>query len=184
MSPRPASVENTATPLTGSVIHLLHRAGQVAEVVYTRVAGEYDLTPRQYAVLVAAAREPNISQIGLVRETGIDRSTLADIVKRLIRKGLLQRQRTKSDARMYAVRLSSKSLDVFEAASKQAAKADAMLLAMLPAADRAPLMSALQKLIDAYEAQRETAASPVAAAEPSPSVTQEPAMQPQRVRAR
>ncbi|MFZ1102753.1 MAG: helix-turn-helix domain-containing protein, partial [Hyphomicrobiaceae bacterium] len=40
-----------------------------------------------------------------MNRTGIDRSTLADIVRRLTRKGLLQRCRTNEDARAYAVRL-------------------------------------------------------------------------------
>lgn len=137
--------------LTRSAIHLLHRTGQVAEVVFTHVAGDLDLTPRQFAVLAAAAREPNISQIGLVRETGIDRSTLADIVKRLIRKGLLQRQRTKSDARMYAVRLTPRSQEVFEQARRRADRADEALLSFLPAADRAAFLNALRRLIEGYE---------------------------------
>lgn len=137
--------------LTRSVIHLLHRTGQVAEVVFAHVAGDLDLTPRQFAVLAAAAREPNISQIGLVRETGIDRSTLADIVKRLIRKGLLQRQRTKADARMYAVRLTPKSQEVFEQARRRADRADEALLSFLPPGDRAQFMTALRRLIEGYE---------------------------------
>ena len=64
-----------------------------------------DLTPRQLAVLVTVANNEGLSQTGLVDRTGIDRSTLADIVRRLQRKGLLQRRRTKEDARAYAVKL-------------------------------------------------------------------------------
>ena len=58
-----------------------------------------DLTPRQLAVLVTVAQNEGLSQTGLVDRTGIDRSTLADIVRRMQRKGLLQRRRTKEDAR-------------------------------------------------------------------------------------
>jgi DNA-binding MarR family transcriptional regulator len=42
-----------------------------------------DLTPRQLAVLVTVANNEGLSQTGLVDRTGIDRSTLADIVRRL-----------------------------------------------------------------------------------------------------
>ena len=91
-----------------SALHLLHRAGQCAEVLFTNETGKADLTPRQYAILTSVAQNPDISQTGLVEQTGVDRSTLADIVRRLVKKGLLQRKRTRRDARMYAVRLTSK----------------------------------------------------------------------------
>jgi DNA-binding MarR family transcriptional regulator len=50
-----------------------------------------------------------LSQTGIVARTGIDRSTLADLVRRLQRKGLLQRRRTKDDARAYAVKMGDAS---------------------------------------------------------------------------
>ena len=37
--------------------------------------------------------------------TGIDRSTLADIVARLLARGLIQRKRAKEDGRAYAIKL-------------------------------------------------------------------------------
>jgi len=85
-----------------SALHLLHRAGQCAEVLFTNETGKADLTPRQYAILASVSQNPDVSQTGLVEQTGVDRSTLADIVRRLVKKGLLQRKRTRRDARMYA----------------------------------------------------------------------------------
>ena len=95
-------------PLDVSALHLLHRAGQCAEVLFANEAVKADLTPRQYAILGSVSQNPDISQTGLVEQTGVDRSTLADIVRRLVKKGLLQRKRTRRDARMYAVRLTAK----------------------------------------------------------------------------
>ena len=91
--------------LDRSPIHLLHRAGQCAGDVFQGEIGDTDLTPRQYAVLATVAQNEGLSQTDLVARTGVDRSTLADIVRRMLRKGLLQRRRTKEDARAYAVRL-------------------------------------------------------------------------------
>ena len=53
------------------------------------------LTPRQLAVLITVSQTEGQSQTGLVERTGIDRSTMADIVRRMQRKGLLKRRRTK-----------------------------------------------------------------------------------------
>ena len=108
-------------PLDVSALHLLHRAGQCAEVLFTNETGKTDLTPRQYAILACVAQNPDISQTGLVEQTGVDRSTLADIVRRLVKKGLLQSKRTRRDARMYAVRLTPKGQSALGSPSKPAA---------------------------------------------------------------
>ena len=63
-------------PLDTSALHLLHRAGQCAEVLFTNETSKSDLTPRQYAVLVCVGQNPDVSQTGLVEQTGVDRSTL------------------------------------------------------------------------------------------------------------
>ena len=74
--------------LMNSALHLLHRAGQRADELFSATMGESDLTPRQFAVLKTVAKSEDLSQTALVQQTGIDRSTLADIVRRLIKKGL------------------------------------------------------------------------------------------------
>ena len=97
--------ETNTDRLARSPIHLLHRAGQCAGDIFHAEMKVDGLTPRQLAVLVTVAQNEGLSQTGLVERTGIDRSTLADIVRRMQRKGLLQRRRTKEDARAYAVKL-------------------------------------------------------------------------------
>lgn len=93
--------------LNRSPIHLLHRAGQCAEDIFNAEMKEGDLTPRQLAVPVTVAQNEGLSLTGIVARTNIDRSTLADVVRRLQRKGLLRRRRTREDARAYAVKLTS-----------------------------------------------------------------------------
>ena len=60
-----------------------------------------NLTPRQLAVIITVAQNEGLSQTGILDATGIDRSTLADVVRRLTKKRLLQRRRTREDARAY-----------------------------------------------------------------------------------
>ena len=50
------------------------------------------LTQRQFAVLEAVSQKSGLTQTDLVRATGIDRSTLADLVSRMTTKGLLARE--------------------------------------------------------------------------------------------
>src|SRR5258705_10513245 len=107
-----------------SAVHLLHRAGQCAEELFQAEIGEADLTARQLAVLNTVADNEGVSQTGIVERTGIDRSTLADIVRRLSKKGLLQRRRTKDDARTYAVKLTDEGEKLLRRVGPRAKKGD------------------------------------------------------------
>jgi DNA-binding MarR family transcriptional regulator len=75
-------------------------------------------------VLTTVAENAGLSQTGIVDKTGIDRSTLADIVRRLSKKGLLQRRRTKADARAYAVRLTDEGEELLRKVGPLAKKVD------------------------------------------------------------
>ncbi|HEX5599887.1 MAG TPA: MarR family transcriptional regulator [Hyphomicrobiaceae bacterium] len=131
-----------------SALHLLHRAGQRADELFTARMGEKDLTPRQYAVLKAVASMENPSQTALVEYTGIDRSTIADIVRRLIKRGMLQRRRTAHDARMYAVKLTPSGREALEAAEPIAKATEEQLLSVLPAQQRSIVVQALSTIVD------------------------------------
>ena len=134
--------------LDRSIIHLLHRAGQCAGDIFANEISASDLTPRQYAVLLIISKNDGISQTGLVNETGIDRSTLADIMRRMQKKGLVKRTRTKSDARTYAVGLTAKGKKKLERSAPAAKKADTRVLATLPVKDRNQLIDALERIVE------------------------------------
>ena len=100
-------MSETTSGGAATVLHQLHRASQSADDRLANRLNAIQLTPRQLTVLQAVNAMPEASQTALVNATGIDRSTLADIVKRLVDAGLLERERMSFDARMYAVRLSA-----------------------------------------------------------------------------
>ena len=135
--------------LDRSPIHLLHRAGQCAGDVFAAEIGETDLTPRQFAVLVTVSQHEGLSQTDLVDHTGIDRSTLADIVRRMLKKGLLQRRRTKEDARAYAVKLTEEGWRVLRTAEPVIKRVDDRILAALSPKQRDQLLTDLAAIVEA-----------------------------------
>ena len=137
--------------LTRSPIHLLHRASQAVEDVFSSEVEIENLTPRQLAVLMTVAQNEGLSQTGIVDRTGIDRSTLADIVRRLHKKGLLQRRRTKEDARAYAVKLTEEGRRVLGAVEPLAKRVDDRILNALPAKQRDQFMRALASIVSTLE---------------------------------
>ncbi len=114
-----------------SMIHLLHRASQRATEIFALETRDFDITARQYAVITTVAQHEGLSQTDLVRLTGIDRSTLADVVQRLLKRGIIQREKTTQDGRTYAVRLSSAGRDLLEAIKPHARRADHAVVSRL-----------------------------------------------------
>ncbi|EJL30495.1 transcriptional regulator [Caulobacter sp. AP07] len=142
--------------LDRSPSHLLHRVLQLALDIYVEESGTGGVTQRQFAVLAAVAENEGVTQTGLVRATGIDRSTLADMVARMISKGHLERHRSDLDARANTVSLTEAGATVLEESRPKVAMADARILALLKPGKRAGFLELLAEM----------AASDVHAAEP------------------
>lgn len=136
-------------PDLSTALHLLHRAGQCADDLFAAATAGSDLTPRQFAVLKAVAATQSPSQTTLVEMTGIDRSTLADIVRRLVEKKLLQRRRTREDARTYAVRLTDKGQAALATTEPAARATEDRLLASIPASERQAFLQSLCSIVEA-----------------------------------
>jgi MarR family transcriptional regulator, temperature-dependent positive regulator of motility len=148
-----AKAEKTSVAaLARSPSHLLHRALQLALDVYGEEAGAVGLTQRQYAVLAAVAAHEGLTQTDLVRATGIDRSTLADMIARMTEKGYLGRERSTLDARAKTVRLTDKGRVSLQEAAPLVAGADARILGHLTAGKRDAFIAALSALSKAGEA--------------------------------
>jgi len=138
--------------LDRSPSHLLHRALQVALDIYAEEIGPDALTQRQYAVLAAVAAHEGLTQTDLVRTTGIDRSTLADLVARMIGKTLLARQRSTADARANTVRLTDQGRAALDLAAPRVAAADDRILKLLPARKRDAFLDVLKDMSHAADA--------------------------------
>ncbi len=155
--------DNPSNKLDRSPLHLLHRAGQCAADVFQAELGSGDLTPGQYAVLLTVSMNEGLSQTHLVERTGIDRSTLADIVRRMLKKGLLQRRRTREDARAYAVKLTEEGWRVLKSAEPLSRKVDERILSALTSSSQRErlmldLAAIVQVLGGAEPSQKESAA--------------------------
>ncbi len=143
--------EPVRTVLEDSPSHLLHRVLQIALDIYNEEAGEGALTQRQYAVLKALDSSDGLSQTDLVRLTGIDRSTLADLVARMLTKGLLKRERSTTDARANLVQLDDAGRVALGEMDPRVIAADERILALLSPPKRESFVKLLRKITSARE---------------------------------
>ena len=155
--------------LDRSPSHLLHRALQRALDIYAEAFGEGGVTQRQFAVLAAAEARAGATQADLVRITGIDRSTLADMARRMIEKGLLERERSTLDARANAVRLTEAGRATLADAQPKMAAADARLLKLIGGGGRRENFVALLRDLVKAGAEGPAAKTPAKAKSEKPA---------------
>lgn len=86
--------------------YLIRRAQQRHVAAWTRIASS-EISSVQYTILVVLDRMGESSQRELCDAADLDRSTIADLVARMERKGLIERRRDPNDARRNTVTLSA-----------------------------------------------------------------------------
>lgn len=128
--------------------HLLRRCQQYAGDLYAREMGLNGLTARQFEVLWTVEANEGASQTELVRLTGIDRSTLADLIARMIRKDLLARRRVEGDQRANSVRITARGARALRMAAHSVARAESLVLDPLPPFRRAEFLRSLAMIAE------------------------------------
>lgn len=129
------------------LVYLLHRVSQVANQAYANASEAASLTPTQYIVLSALDEKDDVSQVDLVLRTGIDRSTLANVVRRLMREGFVARRHSTRDRRAYSVKLTAMGADVLRSCDHAAKLGEERQLAVLSQKARRDFIAMLSTLV-------------------------------------
>jgi MarR family transcriptional regulator, temperature-dependent positive regulator of motility len=127
-----------------SLLELLHRASQRADHLFAANMGDRALTRGQFAVLSAVSDQDGLSQTDIMVATGIDRSSTAELVRRLVTNGWLRRRRRKGDARTYSVRLTHSGRQMLAIGAPAAKAADKTLFELIPQTDQTLVTNALK----------------------------------------
>ena len=154
VDPDETPAEAPAYRLSDSPSHLLHRAQQFAAELFAQKY-EGHVTLRQFAVLAAVEEQAGRTQVDLVRATGIDRSTLAEMIARMERKGLLARKKSSEDGRAKSVRLTGRGRSRLAEATPHAREVDLAILEALPKPKRRALLEILMALSPVIDAAHE-----------------------------
>ncbi|MEJ0058896.1 MAG: MarR family transcriptional regulator [Terricaulis sp.] len=139
--------DSSSYMLANSASHLLRRLLQLAEDRFLHLAKANELNLRQFAVMAAIAYAPGLSQTDLVRATGIDRSTLADMMIRMQERGLIVRTTSKSDARANSVRLTAEGAAALATSNGHGKAADAAIMDYLSESKQLALSNTLKRIL-------------------------------------
>lgn len=146
-----AQGRNGSVELTGTPAHLMRRCNQFYGDLFVRETGDRDLTKQQYLVLCALEQHEGVSQTALVNATGIDRSTMAEMIRRMLERGFLTCKRTEDDARANAVAISPSGRRILKAARLAAERAERALLEPLAPSERSRFVKCLATIAQAAE---------------------------------
>ena len=116
----------------------------VAVATMSLGAAAEDTTLAQYRALVVLASRGPQRMVDLAAALGVTPSTAGRMCDRLVRKGLIRRQRARSDRRAVQVSITAAGRQVVDLATARRRELIAGVLARLPARQQPAIASALQ----------------------------------------
>ena len=146
-------MQNKSPPLTMDAVYtkpgyLFRRMQQIAVAIFVEECRAYDLTPVQYAALVAIRTHPGIDATRLSAVIAFDRSTLGNVIERLEAKQLIERKLSRQDKRVKLLYLTKTGAALLRDIMPSVDRAQARMLQPLKPADRRTLMALLTQLVD------------------------------------
>jgi DNA-binding MarR family transcriptional regulator len=128
--------------------YLFRRMQQIAVAIFMEECKAFDLTPVQYAALVAIETHPGIDATRLSAVIAFDRSTLGSVIERIETKGLIERRPSPDDKRVKLLYLTRSGASLLREIVPAVDRAQARMLQPLKPADRKTLMALLSQLVD------------------------------------
>src|SRR5438046_2346346 len=128
--------------------YLFRRMQQIAVAIFMEECKAFDLTPVQYAALVAIHTHPGIDATRLSAVIAFDRSTLGSVIERLEAKALVRRKPGSGDKRVKLLYLTSSGATLLGDIMESVDRAQARMLQPLKPADRKTLLTLLTQLVD------------------------------------
>ena len=144
---------NKTPPVTMDAVYtkpgyLFRRMQQIAVAIFVEECKAYDLTPVQYAALVAIRTHPGIDTTRLSAVIAFDRSTLGNVIERLQAKQYIERKPAPEDKRVKLLYLTRSGTALLRDIMPSVDRAQARMLQPLKPADRKALLALLTQLVD------------------------------------
>jgi DNA-binding MarR family transcriptional regulator len=129
--------------------YLIRRLHQIHYALFFEECAAFGITPVQYGLLTILSTSPDADQVTLANALGIDRTNVADVLRRLEQGGLIRRKRSVDDRRMVLARLTPQGEDMVARMHPFMARAQERLLSALSAGERDAFLATLMRLLEA-----------------------------------
>ncbi|MFF9315723.1 MarR family winged helix-turn-helix transcriptional regulator [Streptomyces sp. NPDC014748] len=145
-----------AVDLTTHPGHLARRLQQAHYLLWNAMVSE-EITSPQFAVLNTLVAEPGLDQRTVGERVGLDRSTIAEVVSRLGRRGLLDKDRDPQDGRRFLLRPTAEGEKTHRRLAVRTARMNQVFLGPLSPAEQTQFFDLIRRVADAAEDLRNPA---------------------------
>lgn len=135
--------------LWGRPGYLVRRLHQIHIGLFAESCEGFDLTAVQYAILSVLYAGDEFDQLSLSKAVGIDRTSGADVIKRLVRRKFATREPSENDRRARVVRITEEGRALVRRVRPMMEEAQDKFVAPLNEDEREEFMRLLDKLITA-----------------------------------
>jgi MarR family transcriptional regulator, lower aerobic nicotinate degradation pathway regulator len=127
--------------------HLIRRSQQIAVAIFFEEFDGLDVTPVQYAALIAIRERPGMDQRTLVDQIAIDRSTIGSMLKTLESRGLIVRTTPKNNQRVKQLFITEAGDRLLQSTREQIYRVQERILAPLNPKERKLFTELLSRLV-------------------------------------
>ncbi|MFD6278235.1 MarR family winged helix-turn-helix transcriptional regulator [Streptomyces sp. NPDC060209] len=133
--------------------HLARRLQQAHHLLWSTMVSQ-EITSPQFAVLNALTAEPGLDQRTVGERVGLDRSTVAEVITRLLRRELLDKMRDPLDGRRFLLRLTDEGARTHARLARRTVGMNQVFLGPLSADEQRTLFDLMHRVADAAETFR------------------------------
>lgn len=127
--------------------HLIRRAQQIAVAIFFDEFCKWEVTPVQYAALVAIRDRPGMDQRTLVNCIAIDRSTVGSTLKALEERALISRVTPKENMRVKKLYIEPKGVETLDATRETIQRVQSRILGPLTLREQTIFMRFLARIV-------------------------------------
>lgn len=129
---------------------MIRRAHQIAEALFAEECIAFNLTTTQHGVLRVVSRMPGIDQTAIGRLLGLDKSTVALVVRNLAKRNLLMRLPDEGDFRRHHIELSAAGGRLLKQVENSVERARERFISPFSAAECRTFVALLDRLVQAF----------------------------------
>lgn len=128
--------------------HYIRRLQQIAVGIFMDETADVNITPVQFALLFAAAKESGRDQRTLAGRIGLDTSTIGAVVDRLESRELIERKVSPDDKRVRLLNVTPAGKRLLQDVMPAMLRAQDRILAPLTKADRSKFMAMVKRIVE------------------------------------
>ena len=128
---------------------LIRRLNQIHYAIFSEECKAHLITPVQFGILTALSLKPGLDQTEIGTELGLDRTTTADVLKRLEEKNLIERRPHPADRRSRQSLITEEGFRVMKLLHAHMQSAQQRLLSPLSERNQEIFLKLLSTLVEA-----------------------------------